>query len=276
MQYSEHRPIRGPLSGVVEVIFCIEQYAPAHQRERLVPSGRSHLVIELDGADRLVYDSESGEPIFSCRGAWFAGVHTRHLTITAAVPKSRLAVVQFMPGMSWPILNLDPEHCADRIVLAADNVGDDLNALRDTLLDLSTCGSVVERLEKWVASRFDKERMPHPYISAVLSRILSAPQDISFADMVNRDGEMSYKHFVDLFKKHVGISPKKLQRIARFGQVLEQAGASVKPDWAFISARLGYADQSHCIRDFRAFSGLSPTEFARLSDGRTNFFPEQG
>jgi AraC-like DNA-binding protein len=35
------------------------------------------------------------------------------------------------------------------------------------------------------------------------------------------------------------------------------------PSWSALAQGCGYYDQSHMIRDFHAFSGMTPVEFAR-------------
>jgi AraC-like DNA-binding protein len=66
------------------------------------------------------------------------------------------------------------------------------------------------------------------------------------------EAEMSHKKFIRLFTDEVGFTPKIYLRVARFQRVLE-TGDAVEQG--------GYFDQSHFIRDFREFSGLTPTEY---------------
>lgn len=53
------------------------------------------------------------------------------------------------------------------------------------------------------------------------------------------------------------MNPKEYGRIARFQRALRmmQLGAS---DYADIAYANGYSDQSHFIREFRHFSGMTP------------------
>jgi AraC-like DNA-binding protein len=46
--------------------------------------------------------------------------------------------------------------------------------------------------------------------------------------------------------------------MVRFQNVLGRIASGDSPDWAALAAELGYADQSHLIRDFSAFAQLSP------------------
>jgi AraC-like DNA-binding protein len=66
-----------------------------------------------------------------------------------------------------------------------------------------------------------------------------------------------------LFRREVGLSPKQAGRLMRFDHAVRTIGAAVAsgrpPDLAGVAARGGYFDQSHMVRDFRQFAGLSPT-----------------
>jgi AraC-like DNA-binding protein len=71
---------------------------------------------------------------------------------------------------------------------------------------------------------------------------------------------LSQAHFSVLFKQQTGCSPRDylhLLRIHRACQLLRGSTSSVKE----IASKLGYQDQFHFSRQFKAFQGLSPTEY---------------
>ena len=95
-----------------------------------------------------------------------------------------------------------------------------------------------------------------------MSEHLDQPLRVSaLATMAN----LSQAHFSVLFKQQTGCSPRDylhLLRIHRACQLLRGSSASVKE----IASKLGYQDQFHFSRQFKAFQGLSPTEYR---DNRT-------
>jgi AraC-like DNA-binding protein len=93
-------------------------------------------------------------------------------------------------------------------------------------------------------------------VRGAVSRLLESPRDVAIADLVDDESDVSHRHLVDLFKRHVGPTPKRLQRILRFHGVFGKIQAAEAVDWAQLSRDLGYAGQSHFVRDFVAFSGF--------------------
>ena len=71
---------------------------------------------------------------------------------------------------------------------------------------------------------------------------------------------LSPAHFTVLFKEQTGCSPRDylhLLRIHRACQLLRSSTLNVKE----IASRLGYQDQFHFSRQFKAFQGVSPSEY---------------
>lgn len=69
---------------------------------------------------------------------------------------------------------------------------------------------------------------------------------------------------------NLGFSAKELARFLRFKRVVTRLLAQhpQPPDWADLVLTGGYHDQSHLIKDFRQFLGMTPTAFVRqLADG---------
>ena len=67
------------------------------------------------------------------------------------------------------------------------------------------------------------------------------------------------------FQNYLGYSAKELIRYLRFKKVLhflyQDYAAAI--DWLELVARFGYHDQSHLIKDFRHFVGLTPRQFLK-------------
>ena len=65
-----------------------------------------------------------------------------------------------------------------------------------------------------------------------------------------------------LTARRIGLSPKWLIQRRRLHEAAERLSGEERPDLARVAADLGYADQAHFGRDFRAVTGLTPGAFA--------------
>ena len=68
-----------------------------------------------------------------------------------------------------------------------------------------------------------------------------------------------------MFLAGVGVSPKKLSRIARLHAVLTRlADPRAAPvSWGMLAIEAGFSDQAHLIREFRQLVGTTPASYAR-------------
>jgi len=75
-----------------------------------------------------------------------------------------------------------------------------------------------------------------------------------------------------LFSREIGASPKEVLRRYRLLEAAGRLDQEPQLSGAALAARLGYADQAHFIRDFRAVTGVSPEAYRRrgLSGSASN------
>jgi AraC-like DNA-binding protein len=66
-----------------------------------------------------------------------------------------------------------------------------------------------------------------------------------------------------LFERHVGVNSKWVVRRARVQEAAERVARGADVDWAAVAQELGYHDQAHLIRDFRAQVGETPAAYAK-------------
>ena len=93
---------------------------------------------------------------------------------------------------------------------------------------------------------------------------------------VAEHGGLSARRFSELFTAQVGQSPKHYARLRRFQLALQCLHAGVAFDGADLALACGYHDQSHFNHDFRAFSGLTPTQYRALRTEHANHVRIEG
>jgi AraC-like DNA-binding protein len=73
---------------------------------------------------------------------------------------------------------------------------------------------------------------------------------------------MSSRSLQRLFRRYVGVSPKWVLQRYRLHEAAERIAEGRDGDWAATALELGYFDQAHFIRDFKALIGASPAQYA--------------
>ncbi|SHM42434.1 transcriptional regulator, AraC family [Chitinophaga jiangningensis] len=95
-----------------------------------------------------------------------------------------------------------------------------------------------------------------------LSRqVLSGPAQLDLSSL-SRDAGISARYIQKLYLSNIGLSPTAFAAIVRFNRSLQMVLHSPVPLTA-IAYECGYYDQAHFIREFRRFTGITPSEARR-------------
>jgi AraC-like DNA-binding protein len=157
-----------------------------------------------------------------------------------------------------------PAHTlADRIV-PLDALFGDTARLARTMLDANDDAAAFATVCDWlVAHRAPALDGEIATAIRVAELATTDPRITSVDDLAGRAG-LGARALQRLFREHVGVTPKRVIRTARLQEVavrIEQ-GAGTR-NLARLAAELGYTDQAHLARDFKAVTGRSPSAFAR-------------
>lgn len=247
------------LSGIVAVMWFGEG-SVSYARDRILPSGQSQLLINL-GPPQYRIEAGPPEQRIPFRDIWYSGLHQGPID-TEAPHGNALLGVAFTACGGYPWLGHDLSGLADRIIALADALGDGVLALRQRLLDTPDIAQRFELVERWLIARLNPRAVVHPAVRWAVDRIAASDGHMS-VDALARQTGYTRKHLALLFQRQVGFGPKALARVHRFKSALALLGAADEVPWANLAAQCGYYDQSHLVRDFRAFSGYAPSEFLR-------------
>ena len=151
-------------------------------------------------------------------------------------------------GATLALADLAPPRAVERLedrFHAADDVGDRIAIV-----------------ECFLRARLDPQ-WSDPLVGAAVRAIRDQPGAVRIASLARAMG-ISQDRFEKRFRRMVGASPKQFASILRFRRVL--VGHQTGMRLAQLAHDLGYCDQSHLTRDFRAVTGVSPGEFLRTAE----------
>lgn len=104
-------------------------------------------------------------------------------------------------------------------------------------------------------------------VDRLVALVQSTP-DITRVESLAKEAGMSVRSLHRLFERSVGVSSKWMVRRARVQDAAERVARGERVDWVGVALQLGYHDQSHLIRDFRAQIGQTPAAYARSCRAR--------
>lgn len=138
--------------------------------------------------------------------------------------------------------------------------------LEDTLAVLATPPQRVACVEQFLLSALHPEYADR-LMQAACRRLDRVDGRLSMAKLARSLG-LTPRTFERRFRAQIGTTPKQYACIVRLRHALLQR--QYLSSWAEVAYAAGYYDQSHMIRDFQAFYGLSPeTLYPQLQDSRT-------
>jgi AraC-like DNA-binding protein len=260
MRFSSHKP--APLlSGFVDNFWHYEGYEGEHSNERILPTGTIELVINLRENELRIYNPEQLERCSRFSGAVVSGAYGKGF-VGDTEEEAFIMGVHFKPGGAFPFLGVPADELADTHIDLETLWGSAAIRLREQLCETPSVADRFYLLEEALISHLFRP-MEHHYAVSTALEALGQRIDVTVRD-ISKEVGLSQRRFIEIFKAEVGMTPKLFSRVQRF----QRARATIHQqeettDWADIAMECGYFDQSHLIRDFREFSGISPAAYLR-------------
>jgi AraC-like DNA-binding protein len=176
----------------------------------------------------------------------------------------KLIIFQLYPFVLKSFFNVDPksinDNCYDLTQLGDNKV----NALIQGLKTESILKNRINLLSDFLYARFQaKKQLIDFKIRQSLQLILDNKGQLSIGK-VCEDLKLNERTFERRFVNEVGISPKKFSQIIQFKHTLEQLTVKDYTKLTDVVYTNGFADQSHFIKVFKAFTGKTPRKFQEV------------
>jgi AraC-like DNA-binding protein len=170
--------------------------------------------------------------------------------------------IKFRPGAYYPFVGMPVSQITDRTIGIAYVFGEDGLALEAAVCGQSDEAGMVEQAEQFLRARLPERDPQVELINQIVDRIVAERAIIAVDSLVERFS-VSKRTLQRMFSQYVGVSPKWVIMRYRLQEAAEQMAAGAITSWTKLALDLGYFDQAHFIKDFKAIVGQTPAEYAR-------------
>lgn len=214
------------------------------QRRQTLPHPSVHLVLQR-GRSRLV------------------GVQTGRFSTTLE-GRGDVLGIKYRPGGFRPLWPRPVIELRDRELPAQALFGDAVASLEETLFAADDDAAMIAAAERFLLERRPPAN-PQASLAGDIVDGIAEDRTLLRVEHVQARWHSSARSLQRLFREYVGVSPKWVINRYRLHEAVERLDGGEPLDWAQLALDLGYFDQAHFIRDFKAVIGMTPGQYARQS-----------
>jgi AraC-like DNA-binding protein len=249
-----------PLSDYIKYFYYPNGSVP-YPRERILPLPALDLKINFGGPLR-VYDADHAKPLATLSESWIVGLWNKHHIVDWPADMEHFGV-SFKPGGAYPFFKLPLSELHNQVLPLDVIWGNFAAEIRERLYDAPTLQARFALLEQFLLTRLYASAGQLKAVQWAVTELDRSHGRLSIR-ILSEHMSMSQKHLITRFKQIVGCTPKELARLYRFAHILDGIDLAEPVDWTLITHQFYYYDQSHLVRDFREFTGYTPSHYLQL------------
>jgi len=176
--------------------------------------------------------------------------------------KGQVFGIKFRPGAFYPFFKAPLTQLTDRSLPVGEVFGMDDKPLENTVLSLDDDDAMIKRVEAFLRDHLPERDENITLINQMVDCIADDRHILKVDDIVALMG-IQKRTLERLFSQYVGVSPKWVIQRYRLHEAAQQLAEHPVSDCSQVALALGYFDQAHFIKDFKAVIGVTPAEYAR-------------
>ena len=227
---------------------------------KMFATGVSGILLQHHDGRPALGSRADGQPVGSgsCPTSFVFGKRTRPSQTFSNGP-FRLTGVVFKPQGLSMLLNTDPIALND----GSAGLGEfSKGQLGEQLLNAKSDHERVTALSTFLRARVDNAGAEDLLVTESLGLIRTDIHSIRVPHLLKRLN-VSERQLERRFVRAIGVSPHQYIRILRFRKALQLIKANQFERLSDVAYDLNYVDQSHFIKDIKAFSGYTPTRLVQ-------------
>ena len=173
---------------------------------------------------------------------------------------SRVLGVRFRPGGFRGLLGAPVSTITDREIPLSRVYELDVRAAEASVLEADGDAGMMAAAEAILRTRIPPDDDAVDLVHGIVDRI-AGDRDINRVDDLAARVSMSERGLQRLFGDYVGVSPKWVIRRSRLHDAASRLANEEDVNLTRLAQELGYSDQAHFTRDFKAIVGRAPSDY---------------
>ena len=246
-----------------ELQYIPQQLAPISE---VVPPllGRG-IIFRLSGnpEETILMERVDQQP-YSLKMGYVLPMWTEPYKTTYHWPFHMVAVI-FRPGQFRHFFKLPMEELVNQVYSFEELGLKELQELHEQLWETQATPQRLSLLEAFFLKKLGKREPSYDFTDHFLNKLPHSflMDQFQLNRFAKQELYKSPKHMRRLVQNSLGINPKKYESILRFTWSMNQLDRNPEQSFSQIAMEAGYTDLSHFGRQFRKYTGSSPSDFLK-------------
>lgn len=246
------------LKPYVRHYFIFESDSATEFEDTVFPSGDMEVIFNLGGG---TWESSVADQFVKTPAIELWGQITKPLLIRSKGKHAMLGIKFFTHSAAY-FFDDEIGFFNDQIFDLSDIFGNTVKTLHAQLMDSTDPEKRLALMEGFLIQRLaanEKRAVKVDKVAHLLRSIQKNPEENKISDIASSHG-ITPRYLQKIIYQNTGLSPKSFHKINRFQQSLKLLAKNEQP-FTSIAYECGYFDQSHFIRDFKSFTGITPSAY---------------
>lgn len=256
MDYQTFQP-HPDLEAIVKFYWTLEvPYDPANEKQKIIPDGCIEMTFNFgDKIKRYISDTEF--ILHPC--AMVMGQRTKSYFIEPTGHVDSFAICFYPHGftnfVATPLKDLVDKETPVENLFGKDSARE----LEEKMVHATDTQQRIQIIETFLLDQLHKNATIEHIVKSTVDTLVSTNGSSNINTILKNDPSKR-RQLERNFKKQIGISPKQLGKIIRLQAALNML-LNQNENLTKIAYENEYFDQAHFIKDFKAFTGVTPSAF---------------
>lgn len=262
VKFSQYRPSQW-LAPYVQAYYTgdFNLYGENDFVQSVVPNGCIELIVHLthDHCELVKGNTWGKSPEFTLIGLQTGPYGVRfHKRV-------RIFGIRFNPEGIFRLFGIPPSLFKATFESSSDTFGGEFGDYCSRLRESPDIGRNIRLTEEYLLKKWEGNTKGHDYVDLACGAIRSHHGMLSLGELINKL-PISPRQLQREFKQRLGITVKEYMRLIRLSAVQNHLQLPRSMNLTELSHLIGFADQSHFIREFKQLAGTNPGQFLRERD----------